>query len=102
MREPLPTRRESMVIPFIHRGIKHYATVSFYPDGRLGEAFLKAGKVGSALEASARDIAVAASFAFQYGCPAGELRAALTRDDDGSAAGPLGELLDLVAKECRI
>jgi ribonucleoside-diphosphate reductase alpha chain len=40
-------------------------------------------------------VAVAASLALQFGCPADTLRKALLRLTNGSAAGPLGRLLDL-------
>lgn len=98
MREPLPTRRPSATIKFEHGGFHHYGTASFYPDGRLAEIFLDTGKPGSAYQAMARDLAVAASLAFQHGCPVETLRHALTRDDAGKASGPLGRLLDMLAE----
>lgn len=100
-REPLPTRRESVTLKFTHRGIKNYGTVSFFEDGRLAENFLKCGKAGSAIEAMAHELAVGTSLAYQYGCPAAVMRAALPRLEDGSPEGPLGALLDKVVGEAK-
>jgi len=58
--------------------------------------FLDASKPGSAMQAMARDAAVLASLALQYGVPLETIRAALTRDDADGPSGPLCRLLDLV------
>jgi hypothetical protein len=42
---------------------------------------------------------VAASLAFQYGCPLEVLRKALLRDAQGRASSPLGAALDIVAEQ---
>lgn len=97
-RHRLPNRRPSDLYSFRHEGIAYRGCVSTYPDGRIGEVFLDPDvRSGTGVETAARDIAVAASLALQHGCPLEELRAALTRLHDSSAAGPLGILLDLVA-----
>lgn len=44
----------------------------------------------------ASDSAVAASLALQYGCPIEVLQRAFLREEDGSAAGPLGHIFDLM------
>ena len=98
MREALPNRRETEVFAFIHDGIKHKGSVSKYADGRPAEIFLDSGKPGSAVQAFARDAAVFASLALQYGCPLQVLHSAVTRTDTGEAAGPGGKLLDLVVE----
>ena len=97
-RIPLRPRRESEVFRFhMHASqVRYYGAVSYFFDGTPAEVFLDAGKVGSDVQAVARDAAIAASLALQFGCPAETLRAALTRLDDHKAAGPLGELLDRV------
>ena len=66
-------------------------------DGRLAEIFFNAEKIGTTIETQARDSAIVASIALQQGANPETLRHALTRNRDGSASGPLGELLDLVA-----
>jgi ribonucleoside-diphosphate reductase alpha chain len=45
------------------------------------------------------DAAVAASLALQHGCNIDTLRQALLREENGSAAGPLGMMLDILAGE---
>ena len=96
MRHAPPNRRVSEVIEFIHDGIRFQGQVSYRDDGSPCEIFLHGGKAGTAVQAVARDTAVAASLALQGGIALGVLRDALTRNDDSSPAGPLGRLLDLV------
>jgi hypothetical protein len=98
-RDRLPNRRRSEVVSFIHEGFRYRASVSRFTDGRLAEIFLHAGKQDTSVAAAAHDVAVAASLALQFGCPADTLRRALLRLSNGAAAGPLGQLLDLVEEE---
>lgn len=104
-RIPVPARRHSEVFAFDHNGIQFSGSVSRLiardKDGELAqgqvvEVFLEGGRNGTAIQSVARDTAVAASLALQFGCPLETLRAALTRDHDGAPAGPLSALLDLV------
>jgi hypothetical protein len=66
---------------------------------RVAEVFLSSHKLGSQADANARDAAVAASLAFQYGCPLDVLRGALLRDSRGRPATPLGVALDIAAAQ---
>ena len=95
-REILPNRRETDTFRFDHAGHRYYGSVSRFKDGRPAEVFLDAGKPGASIQAIARDGAVFVSLALQHGCPLEVLRKAITRLDDGSAAGPFGTLLDIV------
>lgn len=98
-RIPVPNRRQCEVFTFEHNGIAFSGSVSRrQEDWKLVEVFLDGGRIGSAIQAVARDTAVAASLALQGGIPLETLRAALTRNDDNTPAGPLGALLDLVAE----
>ena len=97
-RATLPNRRPAKTFAFEHQGHRFTATVGSFADGMPAEVFLSAGKAGTAMEAMARDLAVIASIALQHGAPVETLRRAMTRLDDGSAAGPMGRLLDLVAR----
>lgn len=92
----LPNRRECDRIRFTHGGIRYYATIGYSPDGRPSEVFLEAGKVGSEIQALARDLAVVASRALQRGDSIDGIRASLTRLDNGKPAGPLAALLDKI------
>src|SRR5688572_1147583 len=97
-RRRLPHRRSHELIDFEHAGHRYTAGVGFFEEGRLAEIFINVpGRAGSGIEAVARDAATVASIALQYGTPAETIRRALTRNTDGSASGPLGAVLDLLA-----
>jgi hypothetical protein len=97
-RRRLPQRRSHQLLDFEHGGHRYTAGVGHFEDGQLAEVFLNvSGRAGSQLEAVARDAATVASIALQYGTPAETIRRALTRNTDGSASGPLGAVLDLLA-----
>jgi len=98
-RTRLPNRRGHELIDFTHDGIRYTAGIGRFEDGRLAEIFLNAGKAGTHIETVARDAAITASLLFQQGASADTLRHAITRKGDGSAAGPLGALLDILANE---
>lgn len=95
-RERLNNRRETDTLIIGYKGQNYTASVSYFENGRVAEAFIQCGKPGSELEAVARDTAVILSLALQFGCPLNVLREAITRNDDGVAAGPIGALLDLI------
>jgi len=96
-RERLPNRRLAESFNFEWNGLAYTATVGRFPDGSLSEIFLSNGKIGSDADAAARDSAVVASIAFQFGAPANVIRRALLRDARGVASSPLGIALDLLA-----
>ena len=96
-RQSLPNRRASLVFDIELNGLRYTASVSRFPDGRVAEIFLQNHKPGSQSDAKARDSAVAASLARQFGCPP---KRAATR---GPARSPrpginsaLGAALDLI------
>ena len=72
-----------------------------FADGALAEIFITNGKAGSDSDTAARDSAVVASIALQFGVPLDVLRHALMRDAQGRPAVPLGTALDFVAKQER-
>jgi hypothetical protein len=98
-RRRLPNRRGHELLSFEHGGIHYTAGVGRFENGDLAEIFLTTAKHGTAVDVNARDAAVAASLLLQHGCPGDTLRKALTRDVDGSAAGPLARALDLFSRE---
>ena len=98
-RECLPNRRASVVFEIELHGLKYTASVSHFADGRPAEVFLQNHKPGSQSDANARDSAVAASLALQYGCPIEILRRAVLRDPRGAPSTPLGAALDVIASE---
>jgi hypothetical protein len=98
-RENLLNRRASTTFDLEVAGLRYTATISRFADGRVAEIFLANSKPSSQSDVNARDSAVAASLAFQFGCPLETLRRALLRDSHGAAASPLGCALDVLAEE---
>jgi hypothetical protein len=97
LRRRLPNRRESLTFGFECGPHRYVATISYFPNsGELAEIFLGNGRAGSGLDAAAKDSAVVASIALQYGVPVNVIRRALLRDNNGVASSPLGRALDLV------
>ena len=96
-RTRLANRRPSETFSVECAGLTYLATVSQFPDGRLGEIFITSHKVGSAADTAARDAAIACSIALQFGADVEIIRKALCRDSAGNANGPLAAALDLIA-----
>ena len=96
-RERLPNRRQSETFTFSIGPIRYTAIVSRFHDGRLAEIFLNSGKAGSGTDVAAKDSAVVASIALQFGVPVDVIRHALLRDEQDRGATPLGVALDIIA-----
>lgn len=96
-RARLKNRRPCVTFGFECNGLNYLATVSRFADGRLAEVFINNSKAGSHSDAAAKDAAVVASIALQYGVHVDTIRHALLRDASGAAASPLGVVLDLLA-----
>jgi ribonucleoside-diphosphate reductase alpha chain len=98
MRARLPDRRLHELVEIDHAGIHYVVGIGRYGNGQIAEILLNAPKTGTAAAINAQDAAIAASLLFQHGCPAETLRRTLTRNPDGSAAGPLGTVVDLLCE----
>ena len=98
-RERLPARRGSTTFDFEVAGLHYTASFSRFSDGRIAEIFLSNTKPSSQSDANARDAAVAASLALQFGCPLATLQRAVLRDENGNASTPLGAAIDLIAAD---
>jgi ribonucleoside-diphosphate reductase alpha chain len=96
-RECLPNRRSAETFDFEISGLHYTCTIGRYSDGRLAEIFLQNTKAGSQSDGNARESAIAASLALQFGCPAETLRGAVLRNPNGTACTPLGAALDQIA-----
>jgi hypothetical protein len=96
-RKVLRNRRASELFDFESMGLRFTASVSHYDDGRIAELFIDNHKAGSSVGTLVRDLAIAFSFAVQYGADAEAIRSALCRDSQGRPLGPLGAALDLLA-----
>lgn len=101
IREKLPNRRQCESFELNHAGLDFTICIGSYPDGRLAEIFISSNKPGSPIEAIARDAAVTASIALQFGADVETIRAALTRDHDGGPATAFGAALDTIARDAR-
>jgi hypothetical protein len=99
MRTIVPNRRHSEIVSFVHDGIQFSGQVSYLRDGSPCEVFVDGGKPGTAVQAVARDSAVAVSLALQFGTPIETLCAAMTRDEQGRAAGAIGAFLDIITEK---
>jgi hypothetical protein len=98
-RERLPDRRANESFTFELNGLRFTATVSRFPDGRVGELFLTNHKFGNQSDTNARDAAILLSFALQHGADFEVIRKALCRDSQGRALGPIAEALDIIARQ---
>src|SRR5215471_9375083 len=75
-RERLPNRRASETFELDVNQLHYTCSFSRFADGRVGEVFLQNTKAGSQSDANARESAIAASLALQFGCPLEILRGA--------------------------
>jgi hypothetical protein len=97
-RQRLPQRRRSENFTLDCGGLRYSATVSWFPDGRIGELFLANHKSNSAADTNARDSAIVFSIAVQCGADPEVIRRALSRDRHDNATGPLGAALDVLLR----
>src|SRR5262249_23554333 len=65
----LPKVRDSKTVSFSVGGAEGYMTAAGYPDGGLGEIFLKMSKQGSTLAGMMDAFSIAVSIGLQYGVP---------------------------------
>jgi hypothetical protein len=100
-RERLPNRRPSVTFEFETYSLRYVCSYSCFADGRLAEIFLQNHKPGSQSDSNARESAIMASIALQYGAPIDVLRGAVLREANGSASCPLGTALDIIAGDGR-
>ncbi|WOJ89860.1 hypothetical protein RZS28_00655 [Methylocapsa polymorpha] len=98
-RERLPHRRRQESFEFFHAALGFTLGVGRYHDGRVGEIFLSAHKVGSPIEALARDAAIVLSIALQHGADLDVIRSALTSDSDGGPASLIGAAIDALLSQ---
>ena len=88
-RTRLPNRRRSETFAFRCGPHCYFATIACFPGSdRLAEIFLSNGRIGSDLDAAAKDAAVVANIALQHGVPVKTIRKALLRKADGTPASP--------------
>ena len=96
-RQRLPDRRASTAFCFECNSLRYTASASWFDDGRLGEVFVSNHRADSHADSCARNAAILASIALQFGAPLDVLRRALLRDSQGRPSTPIGCALDLLA-----
>jgi ribonucleoside-diphosphate reductase alpha chain len=72
-REPLPDRREVVRQKVTIEGTTFYLEMGMYPDGRLGEIFIKSHRDGSFSRGVLDVLARVVSLALQHGVPVAEV-----------------------------
>ncbi len=97
-RELLPNRRHGETLDFRYGQFKYTANIGRYPDGRIGEIFLRSGLIGTDMAISCQESAISVSFALQYGATIDQMREAMPRTTVGSPEGVIGKLLDILSK----
>jgi ribonucleoside-diphosphate reductase alpha chain len=95
-RHRLPDRRASVVFSFECNGLHYTASASWHNDGTLGEIFVGNHRADSHADSCAKDAAILASIALQFGAPLDVLCKALLRDSQGHPSTPIGCALDLL------
>lgn len=99
-RRTLPQRRGGENFEFICGVTRFVASVRREAQGRpITEIFLNGPKIDSDVDLTARDAAMVISIALQFGVPIRALAHSTGRNADGSAASPIGALLDILARE---
>jgi ribonucleoside-diphosphate reductase alpha chain len=98
-RKLLPHRRHHEVRNLDLNGIRFTIGIGRFPDGALAEVFIDAGKAGSSIDGVARDGAILVSLLLQHRVPLAAIRHSITRNPNGTAASPLGAIIDLLARE---
>lgn len=68
-RKKLPALRPAKTLKFNVGGVRGYLTAGEYPDGKLGEIFIRVSKQGSFLGGMVESFALACSVGLQYGVP---------------------------------
>jgi ribonucleoside-diphosphate reductase alpha chain len=95
-RQRLPDRRRSIVFSFECNGLHYTASASWFDNNQLGEVFVGNHRADSHADSCAKDAAILASIALQFGAPLDVLRKALLRDGQGRPSTPIGCALDLI------
>ena len=92
-------RRKAINFEIEHGGHGYIVTVGMLADNVTPiEVFVTAKRSRDQIEALARDGAILASFARQYGAPFSALKAAVTRGDNGEPMTVIGAVLDAIVE----
>ncbi len=97
-RRVLPNRRPCQTFDLRH-GSQNFQVSIGYDHNEPIEVFISGAKVGSDLEAAARDGAILLSLAIQHSIPLDRMSHSLTRESSGAPSTIVGAVIDLLARE---
>lgn len=80
-------------------GTQFEVSIGLLETDEPGEVFITGGKVGTQVEALARDSAILISLCLQHGCSLETIRKALTREFDDTPSSIAGALADAIERE---
>jgi hypothetical protein len=98
-RRTLPLRRAVQTFDLHHAEQAYQVSVGYFDDLTPAEVFVNGAKVGSGVEAIARDAAVLLSISMQYGVPLKVLGGAITRDAAGHPSSIIGAVVDKLLED---
>jgi hypothetical protein len=95
MRQPLGNRRRSEICEIAHNGHHRLSLcIGFYEDGRPGECFVSSPKIGTELEATARDSAILISLLLQNQVALTDIAHSLTVNPNGTPTSIVGTVIE--------
>jgi hypothetical protein len=98
-RRVLPLRRAVQTFDLHHAEQSYQVSVGYFDDLTPAEVFVNGAKVGSGVEAIARDAAVLLSIAMQFGVPLAVLAGAVTRDAAARPSSIIGAVVDKLLED---
>ena len=98
-RRRLPFRRVVQTFELHHQTQIFQVSVGYFEDNKPAEVFVTGAKVGSNLEAVARDAAVLLSLAMQFDVPLETIKGAVTRDSTNQPSSIIGAIVDKLLTE---
>jgi hypothetical protein len=93
-----PNRRPAATSDIEIAGLRYKVSIGYFPDGTPAEVFVSNHKSGNASDVAARDAGILVSLCLQHGVPIATVQHALSRNSDGTAAGVIGAVLDMIAR----
>ena len=95
-RRRLPDRRPTETFVVDHNGHAYEVSIGMFDDGAIAEVFAGGRKIGTEMDALARDAAVLLSISLQFGVPLSTFASALTRNERGEPSSFVGSLIDQI------
>lgn len=104
-RRRLPLRRVVQTFELHHKtettDQAYQVSVGYYDDMTPAEVFVTGAKVGSAIEAVARDAAILLSLGMQFGVPLDVIQNAMTKNSLEKPSSIIGAIVDKLCSETK-